>query len=332
MLKIREVLPEEINNCFTIMSYNTLCECYSDPSQYKYVSPENLNIDNRISKIFDEIKETNSDILVLQEVDKYKLKEFENLLEGLNYQVTYSNKPTNINLITALKKDKFTLQSYELIDFNQELGKLDKSFTYHIDYNSLIAVLSHRNLKDKKIVIANVHLIWNRSLEYIRFAQSICVLEALSKRYNDCIPIICGDFNSLPSDNIIRHLYKQPLLFSENPNESRNAENMKFCNSLVQLKTKFKSAYEFYNGGNTSDQERNFQEIVNSHPAYSSYNNENYENENKYIDDFLLLDYIFFDCEKLKIVELIKIPEISFIPNAKYPSDHLKIGSKLCFI
>ena len=123
---------------------------------------------------------------------------------------------------------------------------------------------------------------------------------------------MCGDFNSLPDENVVRFTLGQ---------EQKHDKNHPFYTELVEDNTRslwdpvdlpLKSAYGNYNEG--------------SHPAWTHYK-----------DVFQgTLDYIFHS-PTLSVMNLLPLPseeevtaEVA-IPNSVFPSDHLPIMAEFSF-
>jgi mRNA deadenylase 3'-5' endonuclease subunit Ccr4 len=84
--------------------------------------------------------------------------------------------------------------------------------------------------------------------------------------------------------------------------------------------SKLTSAYSFYNQAKSSSA---------AHPSYTNYTR----------DFKATLDYIFFSQDNIRVLSLLEVPDISkgdsvvtSLPNAEYPSDHLRIEAVLQFI
>ena len=118
------------------------------------------------------------------------------------------------------------------------------------------------------------------------------------------------------------YLIKETL---EKMEKRENFENMiKYLMKMskeIYDKYKMKSAYDNYRN-EVKDKNYGF---LRNHPKYTNYTN-------KFIDT---IDYIFYSKNLVKL-KILKIPEIEkernnkkenlFLPNEKYPSDHLKIA------
>ena len=162
--------------------------------------------------------------------------------------------------------------------------------------------------------------------------------------------IIAGDFNSIPNSIVLRMIYykawelemsqnkehinnrfiynkKESDLIKETLDKMEKRENFEnMINYLMKLSKEIfenyeiKSAYDNYRK-EVKDEKFGF---LRNHPKYTNYTN-------KFIDT---IDYIFYSKNLVKL-KILKIPDVEtgknklkeklFLPNDKYPSDHLKL-------
>lgn len=314
-----------------VFSYNIMAYNFSKPEWYPYVDVNLLHPKYRAPRILKEISDELPDILALQEVDNDLYLEFykENL-EALGYTIEKTKDQTKIvSILIAVRKSVLNVDSVEYIDLNKELEKIDDSFQKHKE--AIITVLSLKSDKSKKVVVINTHLFWNPEYEYIKYGQLSVIIKTLEDKYSRLPIIICGDLHSLPSSNVLKYVYRLPPIINSNSKGDYNL-NKKFMEIFAKENAHtlpLRSAYESYMGIteiNEEVTESNYRKIADRHPEYTFATKEFLECN----------DYILYTSSNLNLVSLLKIPndqEIreNFLPNAKYPSDHLKIGAEFSF-
>ena len=90
---------------FKVMQYNVLADCYTDLEHGGNLNREHLNFRERFSKIAEELRESNADILTLCEIDHFD--EYQQLLKELGYQMYTENRRNYDKLLIAFKPDLF---------------------------------------------------------------------------------------------------------------------------------------------------------------------------------------------------------------------------------
>ena len=210
--------------------------------------------------------------------------------------------------------------------------------------------IKDRLVKNKIINIFCVHFPWKPVYEYQK-ARIMGLIFDLILRKKIPNVIIAGDFNSVPNSIVLRMVYyqaweeemnnqnkknindnfihtkKESDLIRETLDKMDKRENFeKMINYLMKIskevwvKYRMKSAYDNYRK-EIKDEKYGF---LRNHPKYTNYTN-------KFIDT---IDYIFYSKNLIKL-KILKIPDVEkegnnkkeklFLPNDKYPSDHLKI-------
>ena len=203
-------------------------------------------------------------------------------------------------------------------------------------------------VKNKIINLFCVHFPWKPIFEYQK-ARIMGLIFDLILRKKISNVIIAGDFNSVPNSIVLRMVYyqdweaemtqnkeyidkfihnkKEKDLIQETLDKIDKRENFeKMINYLMKLskeiwdKYKLRSAYDRYRNEVRSEKFG----FLRNHPKYTNYTN-------KFIDT---IDYIFYS-KSLVNLKILKIPEVErdrsdkkenwFLPNDKYPSDHLKL-------
>jgi mRNA deadenylase 3'-5' endonuclease subunit Ccr4 len=203
-------------------------------------------------------------------------------------------------------------------------------------------------VKDQLINIFCVHFPWRPIYEYQKARIMALIFDLiLRKKINNVI--IAGDFNSIPNSIVLRMVYyedweaemthneqyinnfifnkKESNLINETIAKMEIRENFnRTINRLLKIskniydKYLFRSAYDNYR---KEVKENGHFCFLRNHPKYTNYTN-------KFIDT---IDYIFYS-KYLNKLKILKIPNIEnekkdtkiYLPNERYPSDHLKLA------
>ena len=240
---------------------------------------------------------------------------------------------------------------------NNENNENDDEENYDF-YENKIHVTGNRGIinvcikdklvKNKIINLFCVHFPWRPIFEYQK-ARIMGLIFDLILRKKIPNVIIAGDFNSVPNSTVLRMIYyqdweaemtqnkeyignfihnkKEKDLIQEILDKMDKRENFeKMINYLMKLSKeiwdgyKLRSAYDSYRNEVRSEKFG----FLRNHPKYTNYTN-------KFIDT---IDYIFYS-KSLINLKILKIPDVEkdrsdkkenlFLPNDKYPSDHLKL-------
>ena len=240
---------------------------------------------------------------------------------------------------------------------NNENNENDDEENYDF-YENKIHVTGNRGIinvcikdklvKNKIINLFCVHFPWRPIFEYQK-ARIMGLIFDLILRKKIPNVIIAGDFNSVPNSTVLRMVYyqdweaemtqnkeyignfiynkKEKDLIQETLDKMDKRENFeKMINYLMKLSKeiwdgyKLRSAYDSYRNEVRSEKFG----FLRNHPKYTNYTN-------KFIDT---IDYIFYS-KSLINLKILKIPDVEkdrsdkkenlFLPNDKYPSDHLKL-------
>jgi len=179
------------------------------------------------------------------------------------------------------------------------------------------------NLNKKVLSVYNIHLPWKFENDRIFLLKMI--FEHVLENSEIKNVFITGDFNAEPNSNEIKMFYLNKFLEEQKNSNDCNIENFIDIKMLRKLEkiTKnfhFQSAYQSYS---------KIKQIENEfmrHPKFTS--------RTKFFKK--TIDYIFFS-KKFKIKKIYKLPnekdvdEEKFLPNQKFPSDHLKLFAEFIF-
>ena len=296
----------------SILTYNILNQIFM-----KKINRSDLSIENRMNKIILEILSLKPDIFCLQEADLFIYKEyFLNNIFFNEYSFNYGiNCGSSFINIIGFKKEKFTfksLKNFSLISLGKEAGN-----------RGIINIQLECNLNKKVLSVYNIHLPWKFESDRIILLKMI--FEHILENSEIKNVFITGDFNSEPNSNVIKMFYLNKFLEEIKNSNDFNIENfidIKMLQKLEKIKNifYFQSAYQSYS---------KFKQIENEymkHPKFTS--------RTKFFKR--TIDYIFFS-KKFKIIKIYKLPnekdveEEKFLPNQKFPSDHLKLFAEFIF-
>ena len=219
----RKLVPEfplistvKESNILRITTYNILSDSLTSVS----LGIEDNDIQNypylkwsyRSNKILKEIQELKSDIVAVQEFEKDQ--KFIDELQNIGYDVVFKPRPGDHSEGCALliSASKFNiLEVYSMI-FNMNESNKDISPIYDRDNCAAIATLSVNNT-NTILIVASVHLLFNKSRGDIKLAQIYQLINAITKlkeslkaEYPDktISSTICGDMNSLPCSGLYK--------------------------------------------------------------------------------------------------------------------------------
>ena len=318
---------DQSTNSILVMSYNVLAYYFTKFEYFPYCPEEYLHVRYRAPRIVNEIEKVNPDILCLQECDfdlfsEYYLPNLEALGYTCHYKASSSNRIV-INVV-CYKRRAFTVEEEFKIDLNDELSKRDEAFNKFKDASVLN--LTH-NPSKKKIILVNTHLYWNPDFEFVKYGQICKILKDLEIKYSSNVPVIlCGDFNSLPTSNVLKYVYRNaPDLNTVNRGDVN--KNKKLIGEFweeYRHSMELRSAYDCYKLGSLVDQP----DYTQNHPDFNVYTQEFIGN----------LDYLFYSVKHFQVTQVLNVPthdpevKSAKLPNKTYPSDHFKIAARLKFI
>ena len=106
------------------MSYNILAELYTNPERtIGHMNEDHLDFKDRSTRIMQEIKESDPDLICLQEVDDLK-NIYEPFLKGMGYEFhTEWRRIDNDAVLLGYKKDKFEMLDTHGFQHNEMVDK-----------------------------------------------------------------------------------------------------------------------------------------------------------------------------------------------------------------
>ncbi|CAN1157394.1 Carbon catabolite repressor protein 4 homolog 3 [Linum perenne] len=199
--------PSQVVERFTVVSYNILGErnSFNHPDLYLEVPSPYLNWDYRRKLICEELIGYDSDIICLQEVDRYF--DLLKVMQKAGYEGSYKRCTDDKvdGCAVFWKADKMRLLEGESIEYNQ-LGLRDNV--------AQILVFETSRAESRRILIGNIHVIFRPSrgdvkLGQIRYLSSRA--QILSEKWGNIPVILTGDFNSTPQSAIYKFLSSSKL-------------------------------------------------------------------------------------------------------------------------
>ena len=324
--------------CFTIMTYNTLCQHYATPIVCKFTPSWALDWGYRRAALQEEVLKHKSDVICMQEVETRTYYEFwVPLLHGLGYKGIFFPKTRSktMNEPEAKKVDgcatffhtsKFELLQKQHFEYNsvcmgsEKYKKTKDLFNRFMnkDQVALIAFLKHIPTGERMCVI-NTHLHWDPAFNDVKALQVGILLEELQgimKKFFNVSSIeevknksllICGDFNSV-KENAVYQLFSSGAV--KDHQDLAERDYGRFTEEGFHHSFRLKSAYEPLGELPFTTISPNFTDVI---------------------------DYIWYSTPALRVKGLLgKVDELytsHFIgfPNADFPSDHIPLVTKFQF-
>ncbi|XP_061193515.1 uncharacterized protein LOC133201742 [Saccostrea echinata] len=336
-----DVTPDHV---FSLMSYNVLADCHTHPYTYPYRDPTHLDINFRHKRLLEELQFSDCDVICLQEVGPGYYKDtLEPEMQKLGYGGVYYKRTFEKNdegCATFFKSFKFTLQDSVAYKFGEIAEKVsfftderndttDSDFSRYTDRCdvALVTLLKHVTTA-YTVVVANTHLVWeSEHLMDVRFIQSLCCLVALREfreRHTGRVgTILCGDFNSEPTDPAYA-LIVSGCLKEANMKLIQSGKNISLDTTKKMLKV--------------LEEDKLILESVYKHVSKTEPKVTNLDAE-----FCLCLDYIFFEprsetskgsgLEVLSVLDFLSEEEMrkNLPPSEIFPSDHLPLIAKFFF-
>ncbi|KAM9922476.1 hypothetical protein OXX59_005802 [Metschnikowia pulcherrima] len=323
-------------DCFTLMSYNTLCQHYATTKMYKYTPSWALDWEYRRNALKEEIIRYNSDVICLQEVETRTFHEFwVPIMSDIGYKGYFFSKTRSKTMsdleskkvdgcATFFRTSKFQLIQKQHLEYNtvcmgsDRYKKTKDLFNRFMnkDHIALITYLQHTE-SGEKIVVVNTHLHWDPAFNDVKALQVGILLEEMqgiirkfkgtnnAEEVKNTSMIICGDFNSTKKSAVYQ-LFSSGSVSKHEDMEGRDYG--RFTDDGFHHSFKLKSAYDH----------------LGSDFPFSNFT-PTFTNE---------IDYIWYSTNSLQVKGLLgKADEEYFsqqigIPNAHFPSDHIPLVTK----
>ncbi|VVA98101.1 unnamed protein product [Arabis nemorensis] len=226
----------EASERFTVVSYNILGDRNSSYHRdlYSNVTFPYLKWGYRKRLICEELIRLKPDIICLQEVDKYF--DLFCMMAKAGYAGSYKRRTgDNIDGCAMFwKADRFRVLERENIEFSQ-FGMRDNV--------AQLSVLALRKSKSRKLVLGNIHVLYNPSRGDVKLGQirSICSkAHLLSKKWGDIPIVLAGDFNCTPQSPLYNFLTSSELNIMEH--DRRELSGQRNCHPTQVLEAGNKSS------------------------------------------------------------------------------------------
>lgn len=225
-----------------------------------------------------------------------------------------------------MNTDPLYADIWEKISENEKLSEriLERTTTLQVN------VIKSKEF-DEILIVANIHLYFHPDADHIRLLQgglAIRYLENLLKTLKEenvgkrCSLVFCGDFNSVPECGVYK-LYTSGHVPSDYI-DFQSSKSLKIKLVNIQL-----TLFQF------TDQEQsiNTVELKQSLLLDSACGTPKYTNYTTGFAD--CLDYIFYEKDKMEVVQVVPLPSIEEItqhialPSVIFPSDHIALVSDL---
>lgn len=199
---------------FYLVSYNILAQQLLESNDYLYqhCDPEILSWAYRRKNLLNELKNFNSDVVCLQEMqDDHYHNDFRPFLEREGYDSVYKKRTGDKNDGCAIffKRDVFELEKWAPVEYNKPgVPVLNRD---NIGIVALFRPKADKNTSSR-LCVATTHLLFNPRRGDVKLAQLQVLLAEIDKmafkrlgsvgktRYHPVI--LCGDMNSEPHCDI----------------------------------------------------------------------------------------------------------------------------------
>ncbi|KAK9273646.1 hypothetical protein L1049_018456 [Liquidambar formosana] len=207
---------------FIVLSYNLLADYLAINHRsrlYFHIPRYILDWEWRKRNIIFELGLWSADIMCFQEVDRFH--DLEELLKLQGYSGIWKMRTGNPIDGCAIfwRASRFKLLHEEWIEFNK-LGLRDNVAQICVlesarqNCTENISALPTSSTRSNKVVICNIHVLYNPGRGEIKLGQVRVLLDrahAVSKIWNDAPIVICGDFNCTPKSPLYNFISEQKL-------------------------------------------------------------------------------------------------------------------------
>jgi len=329
--RMEQFLEPNKGPVFRIMTYNILAEVFCNPHFYGYCPTKHLSADYRRTKVLEQIRKYDPDILCLQEVDRVQYDKIKAELHPKGFESYFEQKtrthrmrPDEVPFVdgsaTFWRADKFKLvescvHSFQALSqkkFNSIQG--DKTGFFQLNSKEHIAVatvLETKTSTPKRFALSNTHTFWDPAYSYIKLMQAQMQIEEISelqkKHTTDPahpLPLIlAGDYNSTPTSGVYQ-LFSTGNVPADHPDWMKMNFG-KYTSEGISNSLSFVSAYH-----------------TNGEPEYTNCGND-------YVG---CLDYIWMTPESFRPIRVLDVipmaqldPVLKPFPNPAFPSDHVPL-------
>ncbi|KAF2835829.1 hypothetical protein M501DRAFT_941219 [Patellaria atrata CBS 101060] len=359
---------ENLDDRFSVISWNTLCDKYATQSQYGYTPSAALDWGHRKEVILDEIRNRNADIICLQEVDLESFNDFfRSALAHNDYKGVFWNKSRAKTMgereaklvdgcATFYRNKRFILLDKQLIAFgNIAINRPDMKGEHDIfnrvmprDDIAVVCFFEDR-MKGTRLIVVNAHVFWDPVFKDVKVVQVAILMEQITKlaeQYAKWPP--CKDkalYRFADEDKIGEESAELPeepapsMEYGEGPQIP-----LIMCGDYNSLPND-SGVYELLASGSLSSAHSdlngrkygNFTRDGMSHPfsLRSAYNHVGELNFTNYTPTFTgVIDYIWYSTNALNVTGLLGeidkeyLQRVPGFPNYHFPSDHLALQAQ----
>jgi len=187
----------------SVSTWNLLADCYAHRSA-EVGDNGPIQWRNRSQLIEKCLRECNTDVLCLQEVDHYD-DFYKKCLTNLGYRPCFVQRPERQDgCLIAFKSDKFELVDLVQVSCDDAISA-DSLYEYqkYVKHNVALIVQLRDRATKKEVIICTCHVHWNPMLPEVKMSQITHILQKLNEFRDGDLPVVLtGDFNTLPSDPI----------------------------------------------------------------------------------------------------------------------------------
>lgn len=305
---------------FTILQYNVLITQIDVVPQYYYCPEYAQGWEYRGPNLVREMREYNSDIICLQEVDKYDF--FDAAFAQDGYSGIYEPRPYKHldGLALFYKKDKFKLIKKHVINYNKIHMPTKDPSTYFLENrfgfinrgkskyetNNIALVCEFETIEPtpRKLFVATTHIYWNPKMPELKVLQSYTLLKELEKIFQTekgkPIPplVITGDFNSSPDSGMYQLYASRKLSHSHADLQSLMTKDL---NHAIPISSAYSGLGE---------------PLTNLTKGFVG-----------------TLDYIWYANTQLALNKVLSpVAEGTYLPNLQFSSDHAALLCELDFL
>ncbi|XAR70934.1 Poly(A)-specific ribonuclease [Bertholletia excelsa] len=215
---------------FTVLSYNILADYLAINHRsklYFHIPQHMLAWEWRKRSIIFELGLWSADILCFQEVDRFRDLEEALKLRGYNgiWKMRTGDPVDGCAIFWRLAR--FKLLHEESIEFNKvglrdNVAQICVLESVNGNKNNDVLALPPRLSHSNKVVICNIHVLYNPKRGEIKLGQVRVLLDrahAISKLWDDAPVVLCGDFNCTPKSPLYNYISEQKLSVSDLPRD-----------------------------------------------------------------------------------------------------------------
>ena len=183
----------------SVLSYNILCDKYATPSLYGYSPSEALSWNYRKQIVLGEIKEHDTDLVCLQEVDNESFttyfrrelayKDYRGVFWPKSRAKTMADKEAKLvdGCAIFFKNSKYICLDKQLIDFAHiAINRPDMKGEHDTfnrvmprDHIAIVAFLENR-VTGSRMIVVNAHIFWDEAFKDVKLVQVAILMEQIS--------------------------------------------------------------------------------------------------------------------------------------------------------